>query len=118
LDGIALQVLFIDGLHFADHVVLVALGIDAQGRKHILGLQEGATENHAACRALLVHLRERGLCSEHSLLVVMDGSQALAKAVRAVFGERAVKGGVKVYRRGGVKVYPLMCEEGGPWAPF
>ncbi len=99
LDGIALRVLFIDGLHFADHVVLVALGIDAQGRKHILGLQEGATENHAACRALLVHLRERGLCSEHSLLVVMDGSQALAKAVRAVFGERALLQRCQVHKK-------------------
>ena len=30
----------------------------------------------------------------------------------------SVKGGVKVYRRGGVKVSHLVCEEGGPWAPF
>lgn len=51
----------IDGVHVGDHVVLVALGCDADGRKHVLGLWEGATENATACKTLLTNLRERGL---------------------------------------------------------
>jgi len=53
LAALELPVLIIDGVHFGAHVVLVALGIDAQGRKHVLGLWEGASENAAACKALL-----------------------------------------------------------------
>ena len=51
----------IDGLGFGEHTVLVALGIDGEGKKHVLGLHEGATENTAACGALLDHLVERGV---------------------------------------------------------
>jgi transposase-like protein len=43
----------IDGVHFAEHVVLAAVGIESNGHKHILGLQEGATENAAVCKAML-----------------------------------------------------------------
>jgi len=70
--------------------MLVALGIDADGKKHVLGAREGATENAAACTALLADLRDRGLPTDRSMLVVIDGSKALAKAVRNVFGERAI----------------------------
>jgi transposase-like protein len=51
--GLKLLAVMIDGVHFADHVVLVAIGIDLGGSKHVLGLREGATENAAACKALL-----------------------------------------------------------------
>ena len=61
LEGVALTVLMIDGVHFADHVVLAAVGIDERGDKHVLGLREGASENAAAVRALLSDLVERGL---------------------------------------------------------
>ena len=40
-----LPVVMIDGIHFRDRVVLVALGFDAQGNKHVLGIREGSTEN-------------------------------------------------------------------------
>ena len=83
-----LAVLMLDGLAFGEHVMLVALGIDEGGRKHVLGLHEGATENAASCTALLTNLVERGLAVDRSLLVVIDGGKALAKAVRAVFGKR------------------------------
>jgi transposase-like protein len=46
----------IDGVRFADHVVLAAIGIDVGGKKHVLGLREGATENLASCKALLADL--------------------------------------------------------------
>ena len=82
--------LFIDGVHFDEHVVLAAVGVDELGGKHVLGLREGATENAAACKALLADLIERGLNAERSLLVVIDGAKALHKAVAEVFGARAL----------------------------
>ena len=46
----------IDGLHVDDHVVLVALGFDEAGAKHLLGIHEGATENRESCTALMTNL--------------------------------------------------------------
>lgn len=90
LSALDLGVVMIDGVHIDEHVMLVALGIDGDGKKHVLGVREGATENAAACTALLADLRDRGLRTDRPVLVVIDGSKALAKAVRAVFGERAI----------------------------
>jgi putative transposase len=90
LSGLELTALMIDGVHFGSHVVLVGLGIDAEGNKQVLGLWEGATENAAACKALLANLADRGLRSDRAMLVVIDGSKALASAVRDVFGSRVL----------------------------
>jgi putative transposase len=90
LGGIDLAAVMIDGLAFREHVVLCALGIDASGEKHVLGLQEGATENAVACTELLANLRSRGLRTDRALLVVVDGGKALAKAVRDIFGPFAL----------------------------
>lgn len=90
LDDIDLAVLMIDGIVFDQHVVLVALGIDVHGGKHILGMHEGATENGPACTALLTELRDRGMPTDRSILVVIDGGKALRKAVGDVFGKKAL----------------------------
>ena len=90
LKGIDLAVLMIDGIVFSDHVVLVALGIDVDGKKHVLGMHEGATENSSACTALLTNLRDRGMPTDRSILVVIDGGKALRKAVGDVFGKKAI----------------------------
>jgi putative transposase len=90
LKGLKLVAVLIDGIRFADHVVLAAVGIDVNGIKHPLGLREGATENAAACKALLADLIERGLDPHHTLLVVIDGARALRRAVMDTFGERAL----------------------------
>lgn len=90
LSGLELVALMIDGVHFAEHVVLAAVGIDSSGEKHPLGLREGATENAAACKELLADLIERGLNPNRAILVVIDGAKALRKAVLEVFGERAL----------------------------
>jgi putative transposase len=90
LRELPLVALLIDGVHFAEHVVLAAVGVDDRGIKHVLGLREGATENAAAVRALLGELVERGLDSGRSLLVVIDGAKALHKAVVEVFGSQAL----------------------------
>ena len=90
LNKFSFTALLIDGVHFDEHLVLAAVGVDEQGDKHVLGLREGATENAAACKALLADLIERGLNPERSLLVVIDGAKALHKAVMEVFGARAL----------------------------
>ena len=90
LSGLKLVALLIDGVHFAEHVVLAAVGIDVNGEKHPLGLREGATENAAACKALLEDLIERGLNPNRALLVVIDGAKALRRALLDTFGERAL----------------------------
>ena len=61
LDDLNVRSVLIDGLHFRDHVILLALGVDSQGQKHVLALWEGTTENATVCRALLADLRQRGL---------------------------------------------------------
>jgi putative transposase len=90
LGDIDLAVLMIDGVYVDEHVLLVAVGIDCQGRKHVLGVREGATENSTACKGLLADLHERSLPTGRTILAVLDGSKALAKAVRDVFGGRAL----------------------------
>lgn len=90
LGALDLGVLMIDGVHIDGRVLLVALGIDVDGKKHVLGVREGATENAAACTAMLADLRDRGLRTDRPMLALIDGSKALAKAVRNVFGERAI----------------------------
>ena len=85
LAGLDLVALMIDGVHFADHLCVVALGIGIDGTKHPLGLVEGSTENATVVRALLCDLRDRGLDVARPTLVVIDGAKALASAVREVF---------------------------------
>jgi putative transposase len=90
LSQIPLAALMIDGVHVDEHVLLVALGIDIEGNKHVLGVREGATENSTACTELLADLVERNLRTDYTILAVLDGSKALAKAVRAVWGKRVL----------------------------
>ena len=90
LSGLKLLAVMIDGVHFAEHMVLAAIGIDLNGTKHVLGLREGATENAAACKDLLADLTERGLPSERALLFIIDGAKALRKAIADTFGTRAL----------------------------
>ncbi len=80
----------IDGIHLGDHLVLIALGIDSEGRKQVLGLREGDTENGRVAKALLRDLVERGLDPERARLFVIDGAKALRSAIRKVFGSRGV----------------------------
>ena len=84
LDLLAIQ---IDGLHVHEDLILVAaVGIDATGEKHPLGLVEGATENAATVQALLDNLVERGLDPAVVRLFIIDGAKALSKAIRRTFG--------------------------------
>jgi len=94
-----LRVIQIDGIHFHEHVVLIALGIDAEGRKHLLGLREGTTENSTVARALLADLVDRGLSMDRPLLFVIDGGKGLRKAITDVFGKTALVQRCQVHKR-------------------
>lgn len=85
LSGLDLVALMIDGVHFADHLCVVALGIDLDGTKYPLAVIEGSTENTTVVRGLLVGLRDRGLDTTTPILAVLDGAKALATAVKEVF---------------------------------
>jgi len=87
---VALPAVMIDGIHFRDRVVLVALGFDARGKKHVLGIWEGSTEKTAVVRALLSNLIERGLDADSPRLWIIDGSKAIRRAIHDVFGASAL----------------------------
>jgi transposase-like protein len=90
LSGLDIMVVQIDGIHITEHLVLVAaIGIDGEGVKHPLGLIEGATEHGAVVQALIDDLVERGLDPAVPRLFIIDGSKALAKAIRRSFGRHA-----------------------------
>jgi putative transposase len=90
LSEIDMVALMIDGMHVEEHVLLVALAIDTEGKKHVLGLHEGATESAASCRALIAELQARGLPTDKPILAVIDGSKALAKAIKNAFNGHVV----------------------------
>ena len=93
LGELDLVALMIDGVHFGEHLCVVALGIGIDGTKHPLGLAEGSTENTSVVTDLLTGLRERGLDTTRAIFVGIDGGKALARGrgagVRAS-GDRAL----------------------------
>jgi transposase-like protein len=104
LGKLELAAVMIDGLAFGDErVVLIALGIDSVGKKHVLGIHEGATENATACGALLDDIVARGMTTKKSKLFVIDGSKALVKAIRDRFGERALIQRCQVHKKRNVR---------------
>jgi putative transposase len=92
LSGLDLVALMIDGVHFAETCCIVVLGIDIEGNKHPLALVEGSTENATLVTGLLVGLRERGLDVTRPMLVGLDGSKALRKAVVDVLDRPVIQG--------------------------
>jgi putative transposase len=114
LDALDLVALLIDGVHVGDHCLIVALGIAADGQKHALGLWDGSTENATVCQGLLANLQSRGLRTDRSLLVILDGSKALRKAVRATFGDAALVQRCQVHKTRNILEY--LNDRQRPWA--
>jgi len=83
-------IVMIDAIILGDHTVIIALGIDIEGKKQVLGLREGDTENSQVAKALLRDLLERGLDPERARLFVIDGAKALRSAIRKIFGDLGV----------------------------
>ena len=90
LGDLDLPMVMVDGIHFRDRVILLALGIDARGTKYILGLREGSTESARVVRSMLSDLIERGLDADRARLWVIDGGKALRKAIVETFGTTAL----------------------------
>jgi transposase-like protein len=92
-------IVMIDGIHLGDHLVLIALGIDSEGKKQVLGLREGDTENSRVAKALLRDLLDRGLDPERARLFVIDGAKALSSAIRKIFGSQGVIQRCQIHKR-------------------
>lgn len=90
LGDLDLPVIMIDGTGLGDHVLIVAMGIDTTGHKHILGVAVGTTENEQVCRSLFRNLIDRGLVVERARLFVIDGGKGLRTAIRSTFGDWAL----------------------------
>lgn len=81
-------IVYLDGIQFDQIHVIVALGMDREGHKHVLALREGATENATVIRDLLTDMVARGLNPKRRRLFVIDGSKALQAAIDEVFGDK------------------------------
>ena len=92
-------IIMIDGIHMGDHLVLIALGIDFEGKKQVLGLREGDTENGQVVRSLLRDLLDRGLEQERARLFVIDGAKALTSAIQKTFGSLAEIQRCQIHKR-------------------
>ena len=105
--------IFLDGVVFAEHCLVVALGIDATGQKHPLGLWDGSTENTAVCQGLLSDLQSRGLRTDRSVLMILDGSKALRSAVTHTFGRAACVQRCQVHKTRNILDY--LPDRQRPW---
>ena len=91
LDSLDLVALMVDGVHFGEHTCVVALGIDINGVKHPLAVEEGSTENATLVTGLITGLRDRGLDVTRPILAVLDGAKALSRAVKDVFDQPLIQ---------------------------
>jgi len=98
-------VIYIDGLVYAGQTIVVALGVTLDGRKVILGLRQGATENATVCKDLLAELQRRGIDSERPTFFVIDGAKALRSAIDDVWGVCAVVQRCQQHKRSNLKDY-------------
>jgi putative transposase len=103
LDGLDLVAILVDGIAIGQQVLVVALGIEISGKKHVLGLWQGATENTTVVKSLLEDLVARGLKQDRRYLFVIDGAKALRAAIAKVFGERSEVQRCQIHKRRNVK---------------
>ena len=85
-DDVNLLVIYLDGMQMGRHHVLAGVGVDEEGKKHVLGVWHGASENGELAKALLRDLVDRGVKPDRRRLFVIDGSKALRKAIDEVYG--------------------------------
>ena len=112
LEGLDLVAILIDGIHLGKQVLVVALGIEISGRKHVLGLWQGATENTTVVKELLEDLVARGLNPDRRYLFVIDGAKALRAGIERVFGERAEVQRCQIHKRRNVKEHLSKSAQG------
>jgi len=85
-NDVNLLVIYLDGMQMGHHHVLAGIGVDEEGKKHVLGVWHGASENGELAKSLLRDLVERGVKPDRRRLFVIDGSKALRKAINEVYG--------------------------------
>ena len=90
VDKVNLVALIVDGIHVARKHLIVCIGIDGAGRKHLLAVRLGATENFVVCRDMFADLVDRGLDPTKKYLFVIDGSKALSQTITAMFGDSSL----------------------------
>ncbi len=112
LGELDLVALLIDGIEIGKQVLVVALGIENSGEKHVLGLWQGATENTTVVKSLLEDLVVRGLKQDRRYLFIIDGAKALRAGIEKVFGERAEVQRCQIHKRRNVKDHlPENCQK-------
>lgn len=104
-DDVRFAAILIDGVDFAEEMMIAAIGIDENGYKQVLGVRQGATENAQVCTELLEELVERGVDTHKPTLLILDGSKALKKAVKRVFGRYALIQRCQVHKKRNVQAH-------------
>jgi transposase-like protein len=99
LEKTQLCALLIDATPFEGQQMVAALGIGQDGRKTILGIRQGATENATVVSELLSDLVSRGLDFTEPRLYILDGAKALTAAVNKHAGESAAIQRCQVHKR-------------------
>lgn len=88
-EGTEFVAIFMDGIGLGEKICVAAVGLDKSGKKHVLGFEQGSTENSGTCRKLLSNLIDRGVLeADGGYLFVIDGGKGLLKAINEVFGKR------------------------------
>lgn len=87
LSGFKAFAVFIDTIHRGDAAFIIALGIDLQGKKRVLGFWEGATENKEIARSLFSDMESRGLALTDEIIFVTDGGKGIIRALKNRFGK-------------------------------
>jgi putative transposase len=88
-EGTEFVAIFMDGIGLGERISVAAVGMDKDGKKHVLGFEQGSTENSGTCRKLLSHLIDRGILeADGGYLFIIDGGKGLLKAINEVFGNR------------------------------
>jgi len=105
LNEMDICVILLDGKEFGETTIITALGIDMAGKKHILGLWPGATENSDVCGSLLDDMIQRGLSVKVQYLFVIDGSKALKKAITDRFGTSALIQRCRIHKQRNIRSY-------------
>lgn len=75
-----------DTIHRQDAAFTIALGIDLQGKKRVLGFWEGAAENQEIAQSLLSDMESRGLKLTEEIIFVTDGGKGIIKTLKNRFG--------------------------------
>jgi transposase-like protein len=90
LSGFKGFAVFIDTIHRAGEAFMVALGLDTDGFKQVLGFWQGATENHEVCEELLSDMERRGCILSEKILWVTDGGSGIIKSLKNRFGKKLI----------------------------